>query len=82
MNFFTRYPLADIEHFGNHVSEFFDKLPDVPIVCISMLGDDYVDVIEKNRCSFFPAWMLLSRFDSKSKPTTMLLPAVAILEGV
>jgi len=51
-------------------------------MCISMLGDDYVDVIEKNRCSFFPAWMLLSRFDSKSKPTTMLLPAVAILEGV
>ncbi|CAD6335384.1 unnamed protein product [Miscanthus lutarioriparius] len=62
------------------LSEFFDKLPDVPIVCISMLGDDYVDVIEKNLCSFFPAWMLLSRFDSKSKPTTMLLPAVALLE--
>ncbi|CAN6220085.1 unnamed protein product, partial [Urochloa humidicola] len=80
--------LTDIEHIEKHASDFFHKLPVLPIVCISMLGDDYVDVLGKNLLedhvgilrSFFPAWMLISRFDSTNKPTTMLLPVGTILE--
>ena len=62
------------------MTEFFQKLPDVPILCISMLGGDYVNALLKF-CShppFFPAWMLLSRFDSTNEPTTLLLPVDAI----
>ncbi|XP_062221862.1 separase [Phragmites australis] len=79
---FLRFPSADIEHIEKHITEFFHKLPDVPIVCISMLGDDYVNVLGETLLlpSFFPAWILLSRFDSTNKPTTMLLPVDAILE--
>ncbi|XP_022681893.1 separase [Setaria italica] len=91
----SKFPrLAGIEHIEKHVSDFFHKLPDVPTVCISMLGDDYVDVFGENLLeddyvdilgenvapSFFPAWMLISRFHSTNKPTAMLLPVGAILE--
>nr|TKW23443.1 hypothetical protein SEVIR_4G292500v2 [Setaria viridis] len=91
----SKFPrLAGIEHIEKHVSDFFHKLPDVPTVCISMLGDDYVDVFGENLLeddcvdvlgenvapSFFPAWMLISRFHSTNKPTAMLLPVGTILE--
>ncbi|KAL6633464.1 hypothetical protein ACP70R_026135 [Stipagrostis hirtigluma subsp. patula] len=77
-----RIPSADMEDIEEHITEFFQKLPDVPIVCISMLGDDYVNVLGETLLlpSFFPAWMLLSRFDSTSKPTTMFMPVDAIVE--
>ncbi|KAL6912053.1 hypothetical protein ACP4OV_000858 [Aristida adscensionis] len=79
---FLRFPSADIEHIEEHISEFFHELPDVQIVCISMLGDDYVNVLGETLLlpSFFPAWILLSRFDSTSKPITMFLPVDAIAE--
>lgn len=54
-------------------------------MCISMIGGDYVDVLEEFLLlpSSFPAWMLLSRFDSAGdEPTTLLLPVAAISEGV
>ncbi|CAM0943846.1 unnamed protein product [Alopecurus aequalis] len=59
-----------------HVTEFFHELPDVPILCISMLGGDFANVLGETLLlpSLFPAWMLISRFDSTNKPTTMLLP--------
>uniref|UniRef100_A0A0D9VLJ6 separase n=1 Tax=Leersia perrieri TaxID=77586 RepID=A0A0D9VLJ6_9ORYZ len=73
---------ADIGQLEIHIKEFFHKLPDVPIVCISMLEGDFVNVLGEILLlpSYFPAWMLLSRFDSKTKPITMLLPVDAILE--
>uniref|UniRef100_A0A453PQ54 separase n=1 Tax=Aegilops tauschii subsp. strangulata TaxID=200361 RepID=A0A453PQ54_AEGTS len=77
---FLRFSSADMEHLEKHVSEFFNQLPDVPIVCISMLGGDFVNVLGEALLlpSLFPAWMLLSRFDSTNKPTTMLLPVDSI----
>ncbi|PUZ77833.1 hypothetical protein GQ55_1G405300 [Panicum hallii var. hallii] len=79
---FLRFPSMDINHIKKDIMEFFEKLPDVPVVCISMIGGDYVDVLEEFLLlpSSFPAWMLLSRFDSACKPTTMLLPVIAISE--
>ncbi|KAM0870742.1 hypothetical protein ACQ4PT_039815 [Festuca glaucescens] len=73
---FLRFSSADMEHLEKHVIEFFHELPDVPIVCISMLGGDIVNVLGEIHFipSPFPAWLLISRFDSTNKPTTMLLP--------
>nr|XP_051189058.1 separase-like [Lolium perenne] len=73
---FLRFSSADMEHLEKHVIEFFHELPDVPIVCISMLGGDIVNVLGEIPFipSPFPAWLLISRFDSTNKPTTMLLP--------
>ncbi|KAJ1281207.1 hypothetical protein BS78_04G290200 [Paspalum vaginatum] len=77
---FLRFASVDIKHIEKHIMDFFQKLPDVPVVCISMLGGDYVNVLGEFLLlpSFFPAWMLLSRYDSTSIPTTMLLPVDAI----
>ncbi|XP_014756517.1 separase isoform X2 [Brachypodium distachyon] len=79
---FLRFSSADIEHLEKLVTEFFHELPDVPIVCISVLGGDFVNVLGETLLlpSLFPAWMLLSRFESTNKPTTMLLPVDPILE--
>lgn len=73
---FLRSSSADIEHLEMRVTEFFRELPDVPIVCISMLGGYFANVLGEKLLlpSLFPAWMLISRFDSTNKPTTMLLP--------
>ena len=73
-----------MEHLEKHVIEFFHEVPDVPIVCISMLGGDIVNVLGETPFlpSPFPAWMLISRFDSTNKPTTMLLPVDPISKGV
>ncbi|XP_047080035.1 separase-like [Lolium rigidum] len=73
---FLRFPSTDMEQLEKHVTKFFHELPDVPIVCISMLGGDIVNVLGETLLlpSLFPAWMLISRFDSTNKPTTMLLP--------
>jgi separase len=72
-----------VEHLEKHVTEFFHELPDVPIVCISMLGGDFVNVLGETLLlpSLFPAWMLISRFDSTNKPTTILLPVDPISKG-
>ncbi|XP_010908769.2 separase isoform X2 [Elaeis guineensis] len=72
-----------LEHIEEHVKGFFQSLPRVPIICISMLGGDYVNLLGKSSVlpSCFPAWMLLSRFDAFSEPVVMLLP-VDILEDI
>ncbi|TVU28695.1 hypothetical protein EJB05_20225, partial [Eragrostis curvula] len=79
-----RFPSVDVLHIEKYITEFFTKLPDIPIICISVFGDDYVNVLGESLLlpSSFPAWMLLSRFDSTCKPTTMLLPVDAIPEEI
>ncbi|AQK56302.1 Separase [Zea mays] len=79
---FLRLSSRDIKYIEKHMTEFFQKLPDVPVLCISMLGGDYVNALLKFHCHppFFPAWMLLSRFDSTNEPTTLLLPVDSISE--
>ncbi|KAK1697147.1 hypothetical protein QYE76_013844 [Lolium multiflorum] len=69
---FLRFSSADMEHLEKHVIEFFHELPDVPTVCISMLGGDIVNLLGETR--FLPSPFPISRFDSTNKPTTMLLP--------
>uniref|UniRef100_A0A0E0GDD4 separase n=1 Tax=Oryza nivara TaxID=4536 RepID=A0A0E0GDD4_ORYNI len=48
----------------------------------NMLEGDFVNVLGEILLlpSYFPAWMMLSRFDSTNKPITMLLPVDAISE--
>ncbi|OQU85801.1 hypothetical protein SORBI_3004G312400 [Sorghum bicolor] len=79
---FLRLSSRDIIHIEKHMTEFFQKLPNVPVLCISMLGGDYVNPLLKfhRHPLFFRAWILLSRFDSTSEPTTLLLPVDAISE--
>jgi len=66
------------------VKEFFESLPCVPIVCISLVEDDYANLIGETLLlpSFFPAWMLLSRLNAVGQPIAMLLPVDCIPEGM
>ncbi|MQM00180.1 hypothetical protein Taro_032908, partial [Colocasia esculenta] len=65
--------LSDLEEFVNN---FFQSLPSFTVICISLLGGDYVNLLGETLLlpSFFPAWMLLSRLHPKEQPIVMLLP--------
>ncbi|XP_072953682.1 separase isoform X1 [Typha angustifolia] len=81
---FLRFLSGKLEHLEQHVIDFFQSLPNVPIICISMLGGDYVNLLGETLLlpSFFPAWVLVSRMDSTSQPIAMLLPVDLILEDL
>lgn len=72
--------LEDLEGF---VTNFFDGLPSVRIVCISLLGGSCSSLIGGMLLapSSCPAWMLLSRFHSMEQPVIMLLPVDLVVEG-
>lgn len=78
-----RFPFENFSQLEEHVGCFFKKLPDVPIICISMIGGDYASLLEETLIlpSFCPAWVMLSKIDSTNQPITMLLPADKIREG-
>lgn len=65
------------------MNTFFNSLPSFTVVCISLLGGDYVNLLGETLLlpSFFPAWMLLSRLDPKGLPIVMLLPVDFVPEG-
>ncbi|KAF8411822.1 hypothetical protein HHK36_004381 [Tetracentron sinense] len=71
--------VKDLEEF---VTDFFLGLPSTTIICISLLGGDYASLLKKMLLfpSSFPAWMLLSRLNSKNQPIVMLLPVDTVLE--
>ncbi|CAA7401560.1 unnamed protein product [Spirodela intermedia] len=73
--------LSDLEKF---VNTFFNSLPSFTVVCISLLGGDYVNLLGETLLlpSFFPAWMLLSRLDPKGLPIVMLLPVDFVPEEI
>ncbi|XP_078168632.1 separase isoform X1 [Carex rostrata] len=77
-----RFPFENFSQLEEHVGCFFKKLPDVPIICISMIGGDYASLLEETLIlpSFCPAWVMLSKIDSTNRPITMLLPADKIRE--
>lgn len=77
--FFPDY-LEDLEE---HVCDFFKSLPNIPIICISLLGGDYANLIGEMLFlpSFFPAWILVSRLVANNQPVVMLLPVNLIEEG-
>lgn len=64
--------------------EFFQSLPSVPIICLSLLEGDYADLIGETLLlpSFLPAWMLLSRLKAGNQAISMLLPVDRISEGI
>ncbi|KAJ3694888.1 hypothetical protein LUZ60_000265 [Juncus effusus] len=73
---FRKYSFERIEQLEDHVAHFFKKLPSVPIICMSMLGDDYANFLGETLIlpPFPPAWIILSRINSTNQPITMLLP--------
>jgi separase len=78
-----RFSFENISQLEEHVVCFFKNLPDVPIICISMIGGDLAALLEETLIlpSFCPAWVMLSKIDSTNQPITMLLPADEIREG-
>lgn len=54
------------------------------MVCISLLGGAYASLL--NDLLLYPtcvgAWMLVSRFNSKSQPVVLLLPVDPVIEGI
>ncbi|GLT85957.1 hypothetical protein SLE2022_041220 [Rubroshorea leprosula] len=69
----------DLEQF---VIKFFEDLPCTSIICISLLGGSYANLVKElllyHSCPH--AWMLLSRFNSKNQPLVVLVPVGSVLE--
>ncbi|WOL20055.1 hypothetical protein Cni_G28857 [Canna indica] len=78
---FAPEKLVDLEE---HVTEFFKSLPSIPVICISILGGHYTNLIGEMLLlpSFFPAWLLLSRLVANDQPIVMLLPVDLIQEEI
>ncbi|XP_059463278.1 separase isoform X5 [Corylus avellana] len=72
--------IQDLEEF---VTKFFVGLPDVTMVCISLLGGAYASLLKD--LLLYPtcvhAWMLVSRMNSKSQPVVLLLPVDPVIEA-
>ncbi|XP_020266857.1 separase [Asparagus officinalis] len=81
---YLRFAPEKLEDLEDFVREFFESLPSVPIVCISLLEGDYANLIGETLLlpSFVPAWMLLSRLNGVGQPISMLLPVDCIPEEV
>ncbi|CAL9041755.1 unnamed protein product [Musa banksii] len=81
---FFRFVPEKLEDLEEHVTGFFKCLPTIPIICLSMLGSDYANLIGEMLLlpSFFPAWILLSRLLANSQPVVMLLPVNLLQEEV
>ncbi|KAK9162182.1 hypothetical protein Syun_003084 [Stephania yunnanensis] len=73
--------LDDLEQF---VIEFFEGLPSVPIICITLLSTDFAHLLWNILpCSpSFSTWMLLSRLGLKGQPIVLLLPIALIAEDL
>ncbi|GAV67376.1 Peptidase_C50 domain-containing protein [Cephalotus follicularis] len=70
--------IQDIEQI---VIDFFKYLPCTTVVCISLLGGGFADLLEEFLChrSCVRAWMMLSRLNSQ--PIVILMPVNSILEA-
>ncbi|KAG9458960.1 hypothetical protein H6P81_003468 [Aristolochia fimbriata] len=71
-----------LEDLKTFVENFFNGLPSVTIVCISMLGSRYTGLLGRmfHVPSTFSAWLLLSRFYSDRKPCIMFIPIDSLNE--
>ncbi|KAL4588484.1 hypothetical protein LXL04_001375 [Taraxacum kok-saghyz] len=76
--------ISNLEEF---IFKFFKDLPCTTIICISMLGDDYANLLKDlllyNNDHSTPthAWILLTRLNSDSIPVVILVPVNSILSG-
>ncbi|XP_020573851.1 separase-like [Phalaenopsis equestris] len=82
VNYISRYAPEKLENLGEFVEDFFLGLPRISIICISLLDGDYVNLLGEMLIlpSFFPAWLLITRFDGNKQPIIMLLPVDSISE--
>ncbi|KAI9087156.1 hypothetical protein K1719_030791 [Acacia pycnantha] len=65
-----------------YVKSFLVGLPSMTVVSISLLGRDYTSLLQELLLhpTCVDAWMLVSRFSSKTEPVVMLLPVDSISE--
>ncbi|XP_048596928.1 separase-like isoform X3 [Brassica napus] len=69
----------DLVHFAE---EFFNNLPSSTIVCISLLGGAFCQLLQELMQIRSPvcAWVLISRLNLKSQPVATLLPVDSVIE--
>ncbi|XP_078444643.1 separase isoform X2 [Wolffia australiana] len=69
-------PLERVSDLEKFIHASFNNLPSFPVLCISLLGGDFVNLLGETLLlpSFYPAWLLLSRLDRNKQPIVMLLP--------
>ncbi|CAN7071285.1 unnamed protein product [Brassica oleracea var. botrytis] len=62
--------------------EFFNNLPSSTIVCISLLGGAFCQLLQELMRIRSPvcAWVLISRLNLKSQPVATLLPVDSVIE--
>lgn len=63
---------------------FFDDLPCVTMVCISLVEGDLACLLQQilHFSSSVHAWILMSHLNSKRQPLVLLLPVETILKGI
>ncbi|XP_038885485.1 separase isoform X3 [Benincasa hispida] len=66
-----------------YVRTFFDDLPSVTVVCISLIEGDLACLLQQilHFSSSVHAWFLMSHLNSKRQPLVLLLPVETILKG-
>lgn len=69
---------ADLEA---SVVDFFSNLPNVAILCISMLEDDSDFLSNLLPHSPTSVWIVLSRFNSNNVPIFVMLPVASTFQG-
>ncbi|XP_042511471.1 separase isoform X2 [Macadamia integrifolia] len=81
-NYFRHVP-EKVEYLEEYVTDFFQGLPSTTVICISLLGGGYASLLREmlHFPSTFPAWMQLSRLNSKCHPIVMLLPVNLVSEA-
>lgn len=69
---------------AEYVKKFFAGLPSTTIITISLLGHDYISLLQEllSYPTCVQAWMLVSRLSFKNDPVVMLLPLDSILQGI
>lgn len=79
--FQCRLPPQRVEDLDNFIVQFFEGLPAITIVCISLLDDG----IEKLLGDFLPnsntkSWSMLSRIPSSNIPVSIIRPIQTIIQ--
>ncbi|XP_050938056.1 separase isoform X2 [Cucumis melo] len=78
-----RRGLLSSQDLEEYVRTFFDDLPCVTMVCISLIEGDLACLLQQilHFSSSVHAWILMSHLNSKRQPLVLLLPVETILKG-
>ncbi|KAM5568439.1 hypothetical protein ABKV19_016148 [Rosa sericea] len=68
---------------GSFVKSFFERLPSTPVICLSVIGGSYGNLLQQlvSTDSSLQAWILITRLRSNRKPINLLLPIPEMIEG-